>query len=631
MEKGAEASPAVTSGAMLPTTIADTWIERLTKFYLIPEGPFLANWERFLVLLTVVNCCLLSFMVAFNFQDTTSWVISYCIDFVFLVDIYLKFHVAYLQNGFWVVFPREMSVHYLHSNDFIYDVFCSLPYDLIALGWIGKRDAMYILCLVRLPKFIRVAKMLVYFRRQEKKLHASFAIQIIKFACYLLTLTHSIACIWFSVACPKGTPESCSTPAWTAKFGLHNDAIDMFRTSLGSIYISTLYWTITTMTTCGYGDITPQNDGERVFAIFAMTSGTFFYGYVSGTIASALSNMDSRRVSYQQKMDAIRQYMTDRAMDSDMQERVLEYYDYVWERNKGIDVKNLFEDMPSTFKSEVALSLNNAIIDNATIFHGCSIGFRRMIAIAMKLYFFTANEYVIHKGDIGNEMFFVTQGRIDIYATEDLKRPTASLIEGAHFGEYQVILEYRHEYSARAVCNTDIYVLQKSDLELAFEAYPDDKALVAAATAEKYKQAQNAKKSRQAKEQALDDLEEEFGIGSSPVTPVLLAEPTGPIRQSRKMSVDLSGYLLRDRPRTSEGSLSQKSKHSRHGISANLKAENSAMSVESRHNSLSRRASMNPQPSALRGEDVPAAQICITLPSENELNRTDLGPSDQPK
>jgi hypothetical protein len=68
-------------------------------------------------------------------------------------------------------------------------------------------------------------------------------------------------------------------------------------------------------------------------------------------------------VSYQQKMDAIRQYMSDRAMDSDMQERVLEYYDYVWERNKGIDVKNLFEDMPSTFKSEVALSLNNAIID----------------------------------------------------------------------------------------------------------------------------------------------------------------------------------------------------------------------------------------------------------------------------
>jgi hypothetical protein len=39
---------------------------------------------------------------------------------------------------------------------------------------------------------------------------------------------------------------------------------------------------VTTMTTTGYGDITPQDDGERVFGFFAMLSGVFFYGYISG-------------------------------------------------------------------------------------------------------------------------------------------------------------------------------------------------------------------------------------------------------------------------------------------------------------------------------------------------------------
>ncbi|KAJ3382143.1 hypothetical protein HDU84_004590 [Entophlyctis sp. JEL0112] len=209
--------------------------------------------------------------------------------------------------------------------------------------------------------------------------------------------------------------------------------------------------------------------------------------------------MDSRRVSYQQKMDAVRQYMSDRNMEADMQERVLDYYDYVWERNRGIDVRNLFDDMPSTFKGEVALSLNNAIIDRANIFRKCSNGFRRLLAIHMKLYLFTANEYVIHKGDLGIEMFFITQGRIDVYATEDMKRPTSSLIEGAHFGEFQIILEYRHEYSARAVCNTDIYVLKKEDLDFAFSCYPEDRELVRQATEERYEQAQSAKKSRKAK------------------------------------------------------------------------------------------------------------------------------------
>jgi hypothetical protein len=58
--------------------------------------------------------------------------------------------------------------------------------------------------------------------------------------------------------------------------------------------------------------------------------------------------------------------MVTREMDGEMQERVVDYYDYVWDRNRGIDVKNLFEDMPITFRSEVALSLNNQIIDKVS-------------------------------------------------------------------------------------------------------------------------------------------------------------------------------------------------------------------------------------------------------------------------
>ncbi|KAJ3109050.1 Kinesin-like protein kif27 [Phlyctochytrium planicorne] len=500
----------VDQGALLPTSIADGWIERLTKFYLIPEGPFLSNWDRFMVLLTVISGILISFMAAFKHYTVAAWIVSYGIDMFHLIDIYIKFHVAYLQNGFWVVFPKEMAVHYLHSMEFKLDVLFSLPSDIVALGWAGTGwdNFLYFVCLARLFKMLRAVRILIFFRKQERKLHASSVVQIVKFAAYLITLTHSIACVWFAVACPRGEAHRCNDPSWARYRGLVNETTETYAVGLGSLYVESVYWTVTTMTTTGYGDITPQNDSERIFAFITMTAGIFFYNYVSGTIASALSNMDSRRVSYQQKMDAVRQYMNDRDMDSDMQERVLDYYDYMWERNKGIDVKNLFEDMPSTFRSEVGLSLNNAIIEKANIFQGTSIGFRRMISIAMKLYLFTADEYVVHRGDLGLEMYFITQGRIDIYSTDEVKRPTASLVEGAHFGEFQIVLGFRHEYSARAVCNTDIYVLLKTDLQVAFEAYPQDKELVINATRDRYQQAVAARKSRKTNSA---DLEEEFG------------------------------------------------------------------------------------------------------------------------
>ncbi|KAJ3074202.1 Kinesin-like protein kif27 [Podochytrium sp. JEL0797] len=506
-------------GALLPTSLAETWLDRLTKFYLIPEGPFLQTWDAMIVVLALINCILISFMIAFKHFSYPAWIVCYFIDFMFLSDIYIKFHIAYLNNGLWVVFPKEMAVNYLTSLQFRFDVLANLPYDLIALGWVRDLDqALYILALTRTIKMARVVQILVYFRRQEQKLHAGFGVQVTKFIFYLVTLEHCVACMWFSLACPHGTATSCLDPSWVMGGNILNItplvAGGNWTVSEWSIYVQSLYWTVTTMTTTGYGDITSKNDQERVFSIATMLLGILFYGYVSGTIASQLSNMDSRRVAYGQKMDAIRQYMNDRDMDADMQERVLEYYDYMWERNKGIDVKNLFEDMPSTFKSEVALSLNHAIISKAAIFTGTSIGFRRSIAISMKLYLFTANEYVIHKGDLGTEMFFITQGRIDVFWTSDLQRPTASLIEGAHFGEFQTILGHKHEYSARAVCNTDIYVLSREELEIAFHAFPEDKRLVITATTNRYQVAVTTRKSSNL---APQDVEREFGAQPAPV------------------------------------------------------------------------------------------------------------------
>ncbi|KAJ3150565.1 Kinesin-like protein kif27 [Geranomyces variabilis] len=534
--------------SLLPPRNGDTLWEQLTKFYVIPEGSFLRTWDEVMVIMAIINAILVPFMAAFQYHSVGAWIVSYIIDVLFFVDMYIKFHVAYLVGGFWVVFPKEMMMHYLQSWDFVFDCLINFPVDIVAFGWLGKGTdlAQTKLSLIRLWKILRTGRIIIYYRRQEKKLHASFRVQVLKFVSYAIVLTHGISCIWFANACSgniqwpsSDISASCNSDSWV------NSSMEFFGLAslgLGQLYIASTYWAIVTMTTLGYGDIRPNNTSERIFAVFTALCGILFYGYINGTIASTLSNMDSRRVAYQQRLDAVKQYMTDRKMDPDMKERVLTYYDYVWERNRGIDVRGLFVDMPSAFKQEVALSLNNQIIDNAVIFKECSIGFRRMIAIDMKLFLFTANEYVVHKGDLGLEMYFITQGRIDIYATDDLRRPTASLIEGAYFGEFCVVLGNRHEYSARAVCNTDIYVFAKEDLEAAFAAYPADRMVVDAATQKRYQQHLSARKSRvpatggkKQHHSEFDDMEEEFGAKGSVLKgdiPVRLAgEPQASMRE----------------------------------------------------------------------------------------------------
>jgi len=44
-------------------------------------------------------------------------------------------------------------------------------------------------------------------------------------------------------------------------------------------YITSIYWAFTTMTTVGYGDISPTNNDEMVFGIFGILIGGTVFGF----------------------------------------------------------------------------------------------------------------------------------------------------------------------------------------------------------------------------------------------------------------------------------------------------------------------------------------------------------------
>ena len=58
-------------------------------------------------------------------------------------------------------------------------------------------------------------------------------------------------------------------------------------------YLAALYWAMSTMTTVGYGDITPQSDAERAYCMVGMVVGGGFYGYVIGIIATLVAVSDA--------------------------------------------------------------------------------------------------------------------------------------------------------------------------------------------------------------------------------------------------------------------------------------------------------------------------------------------------
>jgi potassium voltage-gated channel Eag-related subfamily H protein 4 len=79
---------------------------------------------------------------------------------------------------------------------------------------------------------------------------------------------------------------------------------------------------MTTITTVGYGDICPNNNGERVYAIVAMVVGGAFYGYIIGNISSIVSSVDSNRRAYNERMEIIHTYMKIRKFPPELKTKV---------------------------------------------------------------------------------------------------------------------------------------------------------------------------------------------------------------------------------------------------------------------------------------------------------------------
>ena len=91
---------------------------------------------------------------------------------------------------------------------------------------------------------------------------------------YFLAITHLICCVWIIVGRYDDDPLS-----W----------LQDFESRSGSdIYLESFYYSITTMTTVGYGDISAYTFAERIVAIIIMFIGVMVFSFASGSLTNII-------------------------------------------------------------------------------------------------------------------------------------------------------------------------------------------------------------------------------------------------------------------------------------------------------------------------------------------------------
>jgi len=236
-------------------------------------------------------------------------------------------------------------------------------------------------------------------------------------------------------------------------------------------YIRALYWCVQTLATLGYGDITPVTEPELIYTIFITLMGVGVFGYVIGSMASLLANIDPARVRHQEAVEKVKAFMKYRQIPFGLQARVLDYYEYLWEKRLGYDESLAISALPPSLKTEVSLFLNREIIQKVPLFRTASEEFIRAIALEMQPVIFLPGDYIVRAGDLGEEMYFISQGAVEIVSADE-KVVYATLQPGQFFGEMALILDQPRTASARAVDYCDLYLLRKASLERILLRHP---------------------------------------------------------------------------------------------------------------------------------------------------------------
>lgn len=125
------------------------------------------------------------------------------------------------------------------------------------------------------------------------------------------------------------------------------------------MYVTALYFTMTCMTSVGFGNVAAETDNERIFTICMMiiagayNSGTWtngnsrpisalLYATIFGHVTTIIQQMTSATAKYHDMLNNVREFMKLHEVPKALSERVMDYVVSTWAMTKGLDQDKVF-------------------------------------------------------------------------------------------------------------------------------------------------------------------------------------------------------------------------------------------------------------------------------------------------
>lgn len=334
------------------------------------------------------------------------------VDMYFYIDIMVTFRTAYRDKFNNDVYDIQMITdRYIHSY-FIIDIISTVPWSFFFVS--VEKLWRTIKAITHITKICRIIKLIPIFTTLEQLKSANY-FRLVKLLLIYFLITHWMACILFygvsyAINYNNLNPMCYVTNLRKDKWNLTNNCkytISIYESS----YIIPGQYTSYMLAT---NTLVPAN--EYITLIFEYLLGQVVSAYAFGGITSIIQNLDQGQNFFTEKTDLLREHMLFYDINTDVQNDVTVYYDYLWQRHKDVIYGKYHFDLLSKSLREKFEKFN--LLGNEVYlarFHTLSnpklIG---QILMGLKKLILFPYEILFEEGELTKGLYILTNGDIEL-------------------------------------------------------------------------------------------------------------------------------------------------------------------------------------------------------------------------
>ncbi|XP_061180002.1 potassium voltage-gated channel subfamily H member 6-like [Saccostrea echinata] len=458
---------------------------KIHKFTILHYSPFKAVWDWIILLLVIYTAIFTPYAAAFvlseekkkpsnqsiqsRYSDPLT-IIDLIVDIMFIVDILINFRTTYVNKNDEVVSdPGKIMVHYF-KGWFLIDVVAAIPFDLLLFG--SETDETT--TLIGLLKTARLLRLVRVARKLDRYSEYGAAVLMLLMLVFAL-IAHWLACIWYAIGNMERPMLGDLKIGWLDELARQTHQKYVNGTggpTIKSKYVTALYFTFSSLTSVGFGNVSPNTNSEKIFSILIMLIGSLMYASIFGNVSAIIQRLYSGTSRYHVHMLRIKEFIRFHQVPNPLRQRLEEYFQHSWSYTNGIDMNMVLKSFPECLQADICLHLNKNLINNCPAFKGASPGCLRALSMKFKTTHVPPGDTLVHRGDVLTALYFVSRGSIEILRDDIV---VAILGKDDIFGENLC----RYETVGKSSCNVraltycDLHKIHRDDLLEILDMYPE--------------------------------------------------------------------------------------------------------------------------------------------------------------